>query len=678
MAMLLASSFISTHHNEVKANIGYNYSVSASSIGRGSFDATFTISDSAITNDSCNATVSGINAISGSVSNCSAVSGTMTITTNLTYLGGSEKGSLQLNASQLNNQYSHNFTIYETIPDDTKQPEPDVPDVPNKPFGNIFSVKTGTKIPEIAAGSSLDLKIPLVKNGSINNSLAQITTTLPDGLYFYEIGNVQDMKFKTGKSAENDLILKISANSDAKSGVYPIEMTIKYKYDGGNTEEKLTYYVKVLGSGGASGHRLQVSGYSFDKQSIQSGDTFDLKIDVKNPTNTDLKNVRVSLGGLSAEGILINNSLDSIYLPVLKANSTTAVHFPLIASSNITSNNHMLELSLSADGMDAPIVSKIFAFISKGSESQSSNSKPKIVIDNYDFGNESVVGGKPFTLNFSIRNTSGGTEIKNLKVTILSVSDEQTGGAFTPTSSSNSFFIKSLNANSSTNQSIELLPKADAKPKSYGLEIKFEYEAFYKGELTEMTSTEMISIPLTQSDVFEVSDIESYGPLYVGMETQLNVPYVNKGKSTINNLEIKVEGENLTLSENGSYVGNVESGSSDSYSLNITPKKVGPISGKIIFTYQDANGKMVEVMKEFKFEAMDMVQPDNPDIMVPNIDEGSTFPLWAKVLIGVIVLGGVCGVGYVVYQKVKIVKVKKVEDAYDDYDDFPEDGESSL
>ena len=653
----------------------------------GGFEATFKFtgieSTVCIDSNKCKMTVtnvSGITPYDTIVKEIVFTNGAGEITVDLTYSPSEDRGEVSVILTDSSGTVlvtNPSITITGTkpivFPDIPDYPDyPDTPDVPSKPNGNVFSVKAGTTIPEIAAGASMELEIPLAKNKSIGNSgKVQVSSSLPEGLYFYEIGNIQELKFSSSSKSDTNLKLKISANSDAKSGVYPIELTLNYSYSGGNVEEKLTTYIKVLGNGDASG-RIQVTGYSFDKQNIKAGDTFNLTINLKNPSSSDVKNVRVGLGGLSSDGLLINNALDSNYIPVLAKNSSTTINFPLVAASNVSANNQILELSVSGDGMDTPVSSKIFAFVSKGTGSENGDSKPKIVIDSYNYGGESVIGGMPFNLNFAFRNTSSGVAIQNVKVTISSVSDEDTGGAFTPTSSSNSFFVKRLNANTVSVNNIELMPKADAKPKSYGLEIKFEYEANYKGELTEMSSTELISIPLTQSDRFEIGEVEFWGEMYIGNESQFNIPYVNKGKSTINNLEIKLESDDMTFTETGSYVGNVETGSSDSFTISAMANQAGLCEGKAIFTYEDANGKKVEVIKEFSANAIEMnFGPEEP--VEPMPEEPTGLPLWGKVLIGVVLVGGIGAVAFVLYRKKKAKKVKLAE--AESYDDFPEEGE---
>lgn len=547
--------------------------------------------------------------------------------------------------------------------------EPEEP--ADEPTGKSYIVQSGTEIPVLTAGDSLELKVPLQKNDFRASSEVQITATLPEGMYFYEVSDVQTIKFPGGKEKKAELPLKISIGSEMKSGVYPIKLAIDYKYDGGKQKQELDYYVKVEGSTAENGS-LVVSSYKVDKENIKAGDTFNLRVNVENKTNKAYKDIKVGIDNLASEGISPYNAMGSVSVPELKAKSSTVVNFSLIASKDVANANQKLDLVITAQGLDEAVHESAFVYVNKNLDTEDNDliSKPKIVINSYDYGGENVVGGTPFTLTISFMNTSSQVSINNLKMTIQSATDDAgAGGVFTPTSSSDSFFVKSIGPNGVVNESIELMPRMDATPKSYGINVTFDYEAIIDGEIVTMNSEEKIAIPVVQSDRFDIGEVEIFGPMYVGQESYVNLSYVNKGKTTINNLEIKVEGENFTSSENNVYVGNVDSGSSDYYSFNLTPMQVGEVKGAFVFTYEDANGSTVEVRKEFSSDAIEMdlgpVEPIDP--MIPEEEPSEGMPMWGKVLIGVVVVAGIGAVAYFVIKK-KGKATKKIE-TYDDDDD---------
>ena len=167
-----------------------------------------------------------------------------------------------------------------------------------------------------------------------------------------------------------------------------------------------------------------------------------------------------------------------------------------------------------------------------------------------------------------------------------------------------------------------------------------------------------------------------YSPIYLGDSPSISVQYVNQGKSTIFNLSVEATGENFTTGESKSYIGNVESGASDSFDLSINPVDVGPLSGTLKFTYEDANGDTKEIIREFSAEVMQMDMPaiDDPGMEPMPEEPKGGLPMWAWILIGV---GGAVVIAVVVIVVVVKVKAhkKRLLEENDEFDDIPEDDE---
>lgn len=552
--------------------------------------------------------------------------------------------------------------------------EDDTPVTPTKPTGNIFVVKDGTALPFISAGETKNITLPLVNTTSRRYSDVQFTLELPTGLYVNGASFSKKLTF-SGKGTQ-DLTIPLSADSSMASGVYVVTVNATYKYSTETVSETFTFNIKVTGSTGQTGEgRLAVVGYSVNPGTVNAGSTCKLTLTVKNTGSSVVKDAAVTLGGLSTEGFTMNNSLDTQYISSLNAGSTTNLTYNLSTGADMSTGNYILDVAM----VVGEETSSAKAFVpvkggSTGGSSGTSESKPQIVIESYTYGDEgvtSVTGGQVFTLTMKIKNT-GRVAIENVKITVSSAADAMTGGAFSPANSSNTFFVQSLPAGGIIEESIDLLPKADAAPKSYGLDIAFSYEAVVNKERIEMNPTETISIPLTQPDRFEVGDLQMWGPVMLGETLGGYVSYVNKGKSTIFNLSVKVEGEGFTTGESESYIGNVESGSGDSYELSLNTNQAGTITGKLIFSYEDANGEVKEIVKDFESEVIEntYIDPgiDDPDIPIDVPVENPGLPTWAWIAI---VAGGVIVVIVVVVVVVKAVKKKKQKalDAEDDYDD---------
>lgn len=491
----------------------------------------------------------GISVGNVSVSNNDQTNSTITYKVNYTTesnSGGSFNTSLVTSDRTLLASETIRINGYES------EPEIDEPDVPSTPLGNVFIITQGSPVCEIDAGKESEILIPISRLESIDGYKAQVRISLPSQLYFTEIDNIQNIDFETRRNYDVEVPIKVMANQDVPTGVYPITLSIDYEYDGGRQNDEVIYYVKVIG---------------------------------------------------------------------------------------------------------------------KGEQGNAIVGTPRIIIDSYSFGGSQVVGGTPFTLGMSFKNASKDVDITNLKITIQSSSDSTSGGVFTPTASSNSFFVDTLPKSSTVYESIVLMPRQDAAPKSYGVDVMFEYEAMINGSLESFSSTEKIAIPLIQNDRFEIGEVEFWGQFYVGEYTDINISYVNKGKTTINNLEIKVESEQLQAMEATTYVGNVESGSSDYFNTSVTALTEGDVSGTVTFTYEDANGSLVSIVKEFSGSAFDPWANYEPPVYEePIIDEpvDEGMPMWQMIAIGVagvIIAGG----GFFFMKKRKAKKL-----AADLEDDFGE------
>lgn len=565
--------------------------------------------------------------------------------------------------------------------DDDEDEESDVPSVPT---GNLIGIKEGTALPEIKAGETKTIKIPLTNVGGRGRyaGKTQITASLPDGIYFNSATSMQELNFSRS-GGDQILELPLSADSGAKSGVYPITLTSVYKYGGAEVKETMQVNLKVIGGNGISDGELVITGYQLDRTSVKAGESFKLTVSVRNTGESSCENVKMLLDGLSTSGITVNGGMDIQNIGNFAAGASASVTWKLLAAEGMTSGNQILDVSavcgeqVSSAKVFVPVEGK-----PAGSDDEEgpASSKPRVVIDSYTFQNvvdgevteeipSSVEGGKTFRLTLNLKNTSTFAAIENLKMTVSSAADDATGGVFTPANSSNTFFIASVGAGQTFTETIDLLVKADAPPKSYGLEVAVSYEAVLDDERVTIDDKETITIPVTQPDRFEVEEVNVWGPIMYGESIYPSISFVNKGKSSIYNLSIRIEGENFTTGESTSYIGNVESGSGDYYEATLNPEMPGTVNGKFILSYEDAAGNLKEIEKEFTVEVQEMVW-DEPIIDEPVMTEPEQtgMPVWGWIAIGV-GAAAVIVIALVIVRKVKKAKAAKALDEEDDYDD---------
>ncbi len=591
-------------------------------------------------------------------------------------------------SGKVTDSYSFQRTVYSIDGGGNDQYDPDEPVIPSpmdppKLVGNAIIVKEGSPLQTINAGQNKTLRIQLSNTTNSILGKIQVSSTLPEGMTFNASDATKSIYLGRRETAE--LTLDVSAGKEMTSGTQTISLKAMYKYGSEVKTEEIPVYLKVTGmeeQTGGSGS-LAVTNYKVDKSTVPAGDTFKLNVTVQNNTGKAVKGLQVKLDGLATEGITVNGGLDTKTIQNLASGASTTLTYNMATSKKLETGNQILTVNLKNG--EEETASKVFVPV-KGTKTSSDEntegvgmSKPQIIMQSYSFGESSVVGGQTFPLTLNVKNTSSVSAIENVKMTIESAPDETTGGVFTPANSSNTFFIARVPAGGVFTESIDMLVKADAAPKSYGLQVKFSYEAVLDGKRESLEATETITVPVTQPDRFEVNEVELYSPIYLGDSPSISVQYVNQGKSTIFNLSVEATGENFTTGETKSYIGNVESGASDSFDLSINPVDVGPLTGTLKFTYEDANGDTKEIIREFSAEVMPMDMPaiDDPGLEpMPEEPQGG-FPMWAWILIGVGAAVVVAVVVIVVVVKVKARKKRLLEEN-DEFDDIPEDDNEDM
>lgn len=450
------------------------------------------------------------------------------------------------------------------------------------------------------------------------------------------------------------------------------------------TAEKTVFDPTGTSSGTEDGARLSVANFGLDHSPVKEGEKFRLTFTVRNDGNAACRNASAVLDCSGAAGIGIDGVTDTKPLGTLEPGAEATLSYPMTCLPKMETGNYALTVKLSAD--EAPDAApKIYLPVTgtKTSEEDTGSvgdSKPQIIIESYDYGGTAVTGGKEFTLAMNVKNT-GAVQIENVKMTVSSESGASdsdkavTGGAFTPAKSSNTFFIPSLKAGGTVREQIDLLPLADAAPQSYGVSVAFKYEAVVDGKRQSLDAQETIAIPLTQPDRFEVNDAVLQDPLFLGEPGQLTVNYVNKGKSKVFNLSVKLEG-NFTTGDGNTYIGNLDSGTGDSFQATLNPSAEGTLQGKATFSYEDAGGTTKTVVKEFTGEvvsAQDM-GADLPSKDLPVEGKPASPPWRIWVISGSALLAaGVLAFLIVFLKKRKAKKLRLLEET-DDYDDAPGGG----
>ena len=288
---------------------------------------------------------------------------------------------------------------------------------------------------------------------------------------------------------------------------------------------------------------------------------------------------------------------------------------------------------------------------------------PKIMVKDFTFGGNSVEAGKEFTLELTLFTTSGNTNLEDVMVGLTFPTDSKNVSL---ASGSMNTYVGAMAPNETRTISYKMVTDATMEPGSVNITVQLTSK---NGE----AATSPISIPVTQPERFEITNVEAPETMMMGEEGYLSVTFVNKGKSAINNLTAEIQGENLANPGQSQFLGNVAAGTENSVDFSVMASAEGVINGKVILSYENSKGEVATLEKEFSCTVEAMPVYDDPGMMDPGMmdptmgdDVNSGMPIWGWALI-------VVGVGAVVTVVVVVIRKKKAAKKLAELEDEDED-----
>jgi hypothetical protein len=478
----------------------------------------------------------------------------------------------------------------------------------------------------IVSGSVTNLTLSFVNSGNTTMKNTIVTLGLPEGITVSNGSNSLSVGYVTIGSSKT-VTFPIIADEDVKTKNYPF--SVKIEFDDQNNETRSieqTLYLPVQGSGSAASFSgLSITNISVPQQ-VLSGQDFTLSFKVTNTGASGTGPVKVYA---EAQDGLVNRTQNAFIEQNIPAGESKSYSVTYFTKDSTPETNYIIKLAVESTSGSGEGVQQYTGVYVKNMGTDSIKT-PLLMVSNYSYGGSFVQAGDEFRLDLGLQNTSSAHTLRNIKVTL-----DSPDGTFIPVRSSNSFFINRIDKNGTVNQSMYLSVKPDAEQKTTSINVSMSYE---DTEGNAFTATDVISIPVMQDTRLIVDDIIAPPELYVGMPNGVSVDFYNMGRTKLHNLRINAEGDFDTMESNSYYVGNMEPGTTDSYDFSFIPRETGTMSGKIIFTYEDASGHQQVYEKEFQFQIMDMPvwneEPWPPEEMP---SEGGGIP-WLPIGIGAAVV----------------------------------------
>lgn len=288
---------------------------------------------------------------------------------------------------------------------------------------------------------------------------------------------------------------------------------------------------------------------------------------------------------------------------------------------------------------------------------------PKIMVKDFTFGGNSVEAGKEFTLELTLFTTSGNTNLEDVMVGLTFPADSKNVSL---ASGSMNTYVGAMAPGETRVISYKMVTDATMDPGSVNITVQVTSK---NGE----ASSSPISIPVTQPERFEITNVEAPETMMMGEEGYLSVTFVNKGKSPINNLTAEIQGENLANPGQSQFLGNVAAGTENSVDFSVLASAEGVINGKVILSYENAKGETATLEKEFSCTVEAAPVMDDPGMMDPGMmdptmgdDVGGGMPVWGWALIVVGVAAVVVVVVLVIRKKQAAKKLAQLEDEDED------------
>ncbi len=512
--------------------------------------------------------------------------------------------------------------VYIRVEDEDEEDDTGVNDKP------VFAVQ-GNQVISAAAGEALELDLRIKNVSSISASDVSIKASFADTDAPFSFTDDSTFYYQTwsGNSTKT-ITLNIDTDITAQTGTYEILLEYDYtnrgSYDFSDSE---TVKLKV---GQATPPSRLIFTPKTEDQILAKDEPFTLTISAVNHGGLTARNISVSLGGLSSDGIVLASGSTRQYIEQLLAGQERFIYYNIKPVSDLKDGSYPLTLSISyTDEAGSSVTDEQEIFLEVEGSGGSFAGTPKIIINRYESSPVIVQAGSNFTLNMSFLNTHRSKTIQNIKVilTVNETSSETTGSVFSPVKASNTLYIDEIKPQETAARSLNFYTVPDADPRTYSITAAMEYQ---DEEGTEYKTEEIIGIPVKQVSRLEIGNIQVYGGSPLGQPVPISCELYNTGKTKLSNLMVKLEGP-FDTENNTTFIGNMESGNMEYYDATIIPNESGELNGTLVFSYEDVSAEPVLITRDFSFEVIDFdpaMEMMNPQDMPEELQSGFVIKPW--------------------------------------------------
>lgn len=451
----------------------------------------------------------------------------------------------------------------------------------------VIKVRRITPQAPVAPGDNFTLGLDFENTSSDADIEDMVVNVIPGSSVFISDDTNSKIVSRLDSKKTASVKLNMIAGTEIVGPTQTIDLELKYNYYSGGNLVSGTSTQKVMipvKGGSASGQPVIRVGRGNVGKAVNPGEAFQMVVTLQNTsTDKDIRNLSATFEPNDQVSLL--EETDTRKLGELKAGQSIEVPVRLQAGAELSSAaSQLLGMTLKFDydsdkGVVQGTYSEKIVVPTNGQAKGPGNPTPNVIVTNYTYG-EKVTAGQVFDLEMEFKNTSNASSVENV---IMSL---DTGEGISINSSSNTFYIPKLGPGESKKEKVRVQALFQSKIQSPKITIACKYEYIDKKERKQSNSNETIAIPVYQPDRFQVREPSFTDVIRKGEETTISIPYVNKGRGQVYNVEARLEGEISTL-EKDLNLGNFESGKSGTIDFVVTPDKEGKFQGQVVVTYED-------------------------------------------------------------------------------------------
>jgi len=494
----------------------------------------------------------------------------------------------------------------------------------------------GTPAMRLASSQTIDatvgeetevrIRVQNVGSGSAFNFFMQVQT--PAGSPFTAVArNVAIGNDTLGARGIREIPVTIDVNPTAEPGTYPLTLNFVYTdHSGSVIENSQTMHVRIAGQ--AVTPRVSLTDFEMNPGSLRPGGTAVVSATYQNASTSRARDVRVSLSGLSNEGVTVVGGLSSVSINETgTGHFSETISFTITAASNVRSGSYPITFTTTyTDEWGADHQNENIFFVSVGAGGLLPGDSA-LTVTNIRTADGVFEVGQNFTVGFDLVNNGTGPA-SSIRVTARAAVEDS---AVVPTSQ-NIQIIRTLAAGESNPVSFTFAATSSASTRNYPIGITIEY---FDGEVNDPDAERIsfshyfgVNISNTEDDDNQrnrpriiISDYSSSPMIVTAGDTfDLNMTFFNTHASeTVSNIRITLTAQERDQ-ERGANIFSPVGASNTLFVANIPPG--GSVTRNItFFTVPDAQPQNYTISVNFDYEDSEGGQLSSEELIGINVSQ---------------------------------------------------------